>query len=109
MDNLIDNYSQEYKENLDNYKKIIRDLGFTKRYHSGTFEKKTDKKHIYIDKFDPDKNTVEMRVTPIDVGFTSQSKYKHIIDVNDIVNYVQSDELDFDREIEGEPEVNSED
>ena len=50
-----------------------------------------------------------MRVTPIDVGFTSQSKYKHIIDVNDIVNYVQSDELDFDREIEGEPEVNSED
>ena len=50
MDNLIDNYSQEYKENLDNYKKIIRDLGFTKRYHSGTFEKKTDKKHIYIDK-----------------------------------------------------------
>ena len=97
MDDLIDNFTPGYKESVDNYDKIIKDLDF-KSINGGVLTKKTDYKNIYIDNFDPKTNMVTMRVTPIDVGWTSQSKYRHIVPVNDVVNYVQSDELDFNGE-----------
>ena len=105
IDGLINDFTPEYKENIDKYSIIIKDLGFEKFGHGGSIVKKTDKKHIYIDKFYPNENTVAMRVTPTDIGYTSQAKYKHVVNVNDIVNYVQSDELELD--VDGDTDKDS--
>ena len=98
IDELIENFTSEYKENIEHYQKLVKDLGFGE-YHSGdALTMKKRDKHIFIDDFDPNTNMVKMRVTPIDVGWTSQAKYRHIVHVDDVVNYVQSDELDFEED-----------
>ena len=84
-----------YKENIDKYSKIIKDLGFEGHGYQGSLVKKTDTKHIYVDSFEPHTNKVTIRVIPISVGWTSDPKYKYVVDVDDIVNYVQSDQLEF--------------
>ena len=98
IDDLIDNFTPDYKDNMAHYHNTIETLGFKEYGYQGSKVLTTPEKHIYIDSFNPHKNTVDIRVTPVNVGYTSQVKYKHIVDIDDLVNYVQSNELELDFE-----------
>ena len=99
IEELSDNFTSTYKENIENYNRIIKDLGFKKQGWGNNYLFLTNMelgKTIYIHNFDPNKDTVWISVVPDNERLGSNNENKHIIGVDDIVNYVQSPELEFE-------------